>query len=76
MQTRLDQARIPYTAVDVAAVTDSGTGTVVVGYRSSVTAQFEPIFGGMSVPTLTTPIVIIPSTFNIDYNNIYYSTMY
>lgn len=37
-------------------------------YQASVTVRFTPFFGGLSIPTVSGPISIIPSAFNISYS--------
>jgi len=37
-------------------------------YQASVTVRFTPFFGGLSIPTVSGPISIIPNAFDISYS--------
>lgn len=37
-------------------------------YQATVTVRYSPFFGGVSIPTLSGRISILPSQFNITYN--------
>lgn len=37
-------------------------------YQANVTVKYSPFFGGISIPTLSGPIPIIPDSFDITYN--------
>ncbi len=76
IQSRLDQAKIPYTAYDIVAITNTSGNNVTVGYKATVTAQFVPIFGGLQLPGGGAPVTIIPATFDIQYDEIYYPSIY
>ncbi len=76
IQSRLDQAGITYTAYDIVPIKNTSGNNVTVGYKASVTAEFRPVFGGFKLPTLSTPIAIIPAVFLIQYDEIYYPSIY
>jgi Flp pilus assembly protein TadG len=37
-------------------------------YQATVTVHYAPFFGGVSIPTLSGPVSILPSQFDITYN--------
>lgn len=47
-----------------------------IGYEAAVTVTYQPMFGGISIPTMSAPIVIIPSAFDIQYAGIGYRSVY
>lgn len=74
IQTRLNTANIAYTNVSVQPV-NSAQGAII-GYQSNVTVIFIPLMGGISLPTLSGPISIIPNQIPITYRNISYNSVY
>ncbi len=76
IKSRLEQAKITYTAFDIVPVTNTSGSNITIGYKATVTAEFRPLFGGMEVPTLANPITIIPAAFPIQYDEIYYPSVY
>lgn len=45
-------------------------------YQASVTVQFKPLFGGLSIPSLGGNLTILPSSFNISYSAVDESALY
>lgn len=39
-------------------------------YQADVTVTFKPWFGGLSIPSLSGPLTIIPNTFDISYKSV------
>ncbi len=76
IQARLEAANIPYDNFNIQPVQNQGGNNITVGYKAQVRVRYVPLFGGMSVPTLGAPIVLIPNEFPIEYNEVYYSSIY
>jgi Flp pilus assembly protein TadG len=39
-------------------------------YKANVTVTFTPFFGGLSIPTISGPMTILPKSFDLSYSSI------
>lgn len=70
IDARLNQANIPIVNRSVVAVNND------TGYQASITVNFQPMFGGMSIPTPGGNIPIVPDAFPISFSTTQYTTVY
>jgi Flp pilus assembly protein TadG len=70
LEARLAQANIPIVNRSLVAVSNN------TGYQATVTVNYVPLFGGVSLPTPGGAIAIIPSKFPITFNSTPYLAVY
>jgi Flp pilus assembly protein TadG len=61
LQQRLAEANLNVTSANVASINNDRA------YQVSVSVLFTPVFGGISIPTVSGPIPIIPASFPVSY---------
>ena len=70
IDNRLSQANIPLVNRTVVAVANE------TGYQASVTVNFQPMFGGISIPAPGGNITLVPEAFPISFSTTQYTAVY
>ncbi|MBX2859594.1 MAG: pilus assembly protein [Vampirovibrio sp.] len=76
IQTRANSANLDLTNSQIQTVNASPSSATPIGFQASITVNYTPLMGGLSIPSMSGPLTIIPNGFPISYQNVSYYSVY